>query len=166
LDVPNGGDVIERKIVEKLRGMGIESVTGLNLRHAWVENGRTYCNGTVMEEFDLFFSYNAGGQTQYQMFFYEAIDRIVPCLNNYRSFALTEDKLQTVHLLRNHGVPTADFRLCHRDYSERLRRFIQEYILPLRADIRVILIGHKPACAFWRVAEEDMELTSTSQGAT
>ena len=41
--------------------------------------------------------------------------------------------------------------------------YIQECI-PLRADIRVMLIGHKPACAFWRVAGEDMEITNTSQG--
>ena len=41
--------------------------------------------------------------------------------------------------------------------------YIQECI-PLRADIRVMLIGHKPACAFWRVAGDDMELTNTSQG--
>ena len=41
--------------------------------------------------------------------------------------------------------------------------YIQECI-PLRADIRVMLIGHKPACAFWRVAGEGMELTNTSQG--
>ena len=41
--------------------------------------------------------------------------------------------------------------------------YIQECI-PLKADIRVMLIGHKPACAFWRVAGEDMELTNTSQG--
>ncbi|MCF6201278.1 MAG: helix-hairpin-helix domain-containing protein [Hydrogenimonas sp.] len=41
--------------------------------------------------------------------------------------------------------------------------YIQECI-PLRADIRVMLIGHKPACAFWRVAGEDMDLTNTSQG--
>ncbi len=122
-----GGDVIERKIVDKLKERGIESVTGLNLRHAYVENGRTICNGTVMEELDCFFSYNAGEQTQYQMFLYEAIDRIVPCINNYRSFALTEDKFQTAHLLRNHGVETADFRLCHRDDSDRLRQFMSEW---------------------------------------
>ncbi|WP_201352146.1 ATP-grasp domain-containing protein [Hydrogenimonas urashimensis] len=127
-----GGDVIEEKIVAKLKERGIEAVTGLNLRHAYVENGRTLCPGktgdiVVMEELDAFFSYNAGEQTQYQMFLYEAIDCIIPCLNNYRSFALTEDKFQTAHLLRNHGVPTADFRLCHRDDTERLRQFIAEW---------------------------------------
>jgi len=41
--------------------------------------------------------------------------------------------------------------------------YIQECI-PLKADIRVMLIGHKPACAFWRVAGDDMDLTNTSQG--
>jgi len=122
-----GGDVIERKLVERLRERGIEAVTGLNLRHAYVESGRTICHDTVMEELDCFFSYNAGEQTQYQMFLYEAIDRIVPFLNNYRAFALTEDKFQTAHLLRNHGVPTADFRLCHRDDTDRLRQFIAEW---------------------------------------
>ncbi|BDY13103.1 ATP-grasp domain-containing protein [Hydrogenimonas cancrithermarum] len=122
-----GGDLIEKKIVDRLKERGIEAVTGLNLRQAYVENGTTICNGTKMEELDLFFSYNAGEQTQYQMFLYEALDRVVPCINNFRSFALTEDKFQTAHLLRNNGVPTADFRLCHRDDSARLRQFMREW---------------------------------------
>ena len=49
------------------------------------------------------------------------------------------------------------------DEKKYMPMYIQECI-PLRADIRVMLIGHKPACAFWRVAGEDMELTNTSQG--
>uniref|UniRef100_UPI002627CD7D helix-hairpin-helix domain-containing protein n=1 Tax=Hydrogenimonas sp. TaxID=2231112 RepID=UPI002627CD7D len=49
------------------------------------------------------------------------------------------------------------------DEKKYMPMYIQECI-PLRADIRVMLVGHKPACAFWRVAGEDMELTNTSQG--
>ena len=49
------------------------------------------------------------------------------------------------------------------DEKKYMPMYIQECI-PLRADIRVMLIGHKPACAFWRVAGDDMELTNTSQG--
>lgn len=49
------------------------------------------------------------------------------------------------------------------DEKRYMPMYIQECI-PLRADIRVMLIGHKPACAFWRVAGEDMDLTNTSQG--
>ena len=49
------------------------------------------------------------------------------------------------------------------DEKKYMPMYIQECI-PLRADIRVMLIGHKPACAFWRVAGEDMEITNTSQG--
>jgi len=41
--------------------------------------------------------------------------------------------------------------------------YIQECI-PLRADIRVMLIGHKPVCAFWRKAGKDEWITNTSQG--
>jgi len=49
------------------------------------------------------------------------------------------------------------------DEKKYMPMYIQECI-PLRADIRVMLIGHKPACAFWRVAGEGMEITNTSQG--
>jgi len=49
------------------------------------------------------------------------------------------------------------------DEKKYMPMYIQECI-PLKADIRVMLIGHKPACAFWRVAGEGMELTNTSQG--
>ncbi|WP_456485823.1 helix-hairpin-helix domain-containing protein [Hydrogenimonas sp.] len=49
------------------------------------------------------------------------------------------------------------------DEKKYMPMYIQECI-PLRADIRVMLIGHKPACAFWRVAGEDMDITNTSQG--
>jgi len=126
-----GGEEIEKKIVSALKERGIESVTGLNLRNAYVENGSIVCGedrcSCRMEELDLFFSYNAGEQTQYQMYLYEALDRLIPCINNYRSFALTEDKFQTDYLLSNHGIATPDFRLCHRDDAERLRQFISDW---------------------------------------
>ncbi len=127
-----GGDLIQAKLVAKLAERGIMADTGLNLHNAYVAEGKTFCKNdrgeeTIMEELDCFFSYNAGEQTQYQMYLYEAIDRIVPCLNNFRSFALTEDKFFTAHLLRNYGIPTADFRLCHRDDAQHLRSFMNEW---------------------------------------
>ena len=36
--------------------------------------------------------------------------------------------------------------------------------VPMEADVRVMLIGHKPVCAFWRRAPEGEWLTNTSQG--
>ena len=41
--------------------------------------------------------------------------------------------------------------------------YVQEFI-PMIADIRVMLIGHKPVCAFWRRPPEGEWLTNTSQG--
>jgi ribosomal protein S6--L-glutamate ligase len=122
-----GGDEIEKKIVKKLQERGIEVVTKLNLRYAYVNNGHIKCNGINMEELDCFFSYNAGEQTQYQMFLYKALDKVIPCINNFPSLELTEDKFQTNYLLQNNNIPTADFRLCHRDDTHRLRSFIQEW---------------------------------------
>ena len=41
--------------------------------------------------------------------------------------------------------------------------YIQDFV-PMSADVRVMLIGHKPVCAFWRRPPEGEWLTNTSQG--
>lgn len=41
--------------------------------------------------------------------------------------------------------------------------YVQKFV-PMQADIRVMLIGHKPVCAFWRRPPEGEWLTNTSQG--
>lgn len=58
------------------------------------------------------------------------------------------------------------------DYSEaatllKQKRYYPVYVqdfVPMEADIRVMLIGHKPVCAFWRRPAEGDWLTNTSQG--
>ena len=43
--------------------------------------------------------------------------------------------------------------------------YVQEALDLKGKDIRVMLIGHKPVCAFWRVsADENQKITNTSQG--
>ncbi len=44
-------------------------------------------------------------------------------------------------------------------------QYFQDFV-PMEADIRVMLIGHKPVCAFWRRAPKGEWLTNTSQGGT
>jgi ribosomal protein S6--L-glutamate ligase len=122
-----GGDKIEAKIVEKLKERGIETATGINPRQAVARNGVIFGKNGNSNEFDLFFSYNAGEQTQYQVFLYQALNRIMPTINSYEAFALTEDKFQTSFLLRNHGIETPDFQLCHRDDTARLKEIIKEW---------------------------------------
>ncbi len=41
--------------------------------------------------------------------------------------------------------------------------YMQDFV-PMSADIRVMLIGHKPVCAFWRRPPKGEWLTNTSQG--
>ncbi len=41
--------------------------------------------------------------------------------------------------------------------------YMQDFV-PMKADIRIMLIGHKPVCAFWRRPPEGEWLTNTSQG--
>ena len=122
-----GGDAIEKKLVRQLKERGIKTVPGLNLRHAIAKNGHIIHEGRKLDKLDLFFSYNAGEQTQYQMFLYQALNRVIPMVNSYDAFALTEDKFQTAFMLRQHGVATPSFKLCHRDDAHELKKIIKKW---------------------------------------
>ena len=122
-----GGDAIEKKLVAQLKERGITTETGLNLRHAIAKNGHIIYEGRKLDKLDLFFSYNAGEQTQYQMFLYQALNRVIPMVNSYDAFALTEDKFQTAFTLRQHGVATPSFKLCHRDDTHELKKIIKKW---------------------------------------
>jgi len=123
----SGGDKIEKKIVKKLKERDIDVITGINLRHAIVKKGHILHDKIKVDELDLFFSYNAGEQTQYQVYLYEALSRVIPTVNSFEAFRLTEDKFQTSFLLQHHGIPTPEFQLCHRDDSEHLERIMKKW---------------------------------------
>ena len=122
-----GGDKIQKKIVKRLRDRGIEAVTDINLRNAIAKKGHIYHGKNRVDELDLFFSYNAGEQTQYQTFLYQALNRVIPMINSYDAFALTEDKFQTSFLLQQHGIATPEFQLCHRDNSKQLEKIMNKW---------------------------------------
>lgn len=122
-----GGEAIGKSIIKKLRERDIQTIDDINLRHAVAKNGNITHNKVKLNKLDLFFSYNAGEQTQYQIYLYQALNRIIPMINSYDSFALTEDKFHTSFVLRNHGVQTADYKLCHRDDSHELRKIIKKW---------------------------------------
>ena len=122
-----GGERIAQKIIKKLKERDIEVINDINLRHAVSKNGNIIYNGIKLNKLDLFFSYNAGEQTQYQMYLYQALSRIIPTINSYEAFALTEDKFQTNFLLRNSGVNTPKYKLCHRDDTHELKKIIKKW---------------------------------------
>ena len=121
-----GGDAIGKKIIKKLKEREIDVIDNINLRNATARNGNIYYGKTKLNKLDLFFSYNAGEQTQYQVYLYQALSRIIPMINSYESFALTEDKFHTSFVLRNAGIQTADYRLCHRDDTDELKKSITD----------------------------------------
>ena len=122
-----GGDVIQNSLIAQLQERDISAITNLNLRNATATNGAIYCDGIRMEELDLFFSYNAGQQTQYQLYLYETLDRYIPIINNYQAFSLTEDKFKTAHLLQRNGIITPEYELCHRNDVYTLHRILKEW---------------------------------------
>jgi len=122
-----GGDKIAKKIIKKLNNRNIDVVDNINLRHATAKNGHILYKDIKLDKLDLFFSYNAGEQTQYQMYLYQALNRVIPMINSYESFALTEDKFHTSFILRQHGIATADYKLCHRDDGHELKKIIKKW---------------------------------------
>lgn len=122
-----GGEVIQAKMVNKLRERDIAVITDLNLAHATAHNGHIVCHNVYMEDLDAFFSYNAGHQTLYQMYMYQSLNDTIPCLNNYDAFALCEDKFRTSHKLSRAGIRTADYRLCSRSDKQTLKHTIREW---------------------------------------
>lgn len=122
-----GGEKIGKKIIKKLKERGIDTLNDINLRHAIAKNGHILYDGIKLDKLNLFFSYNAGEQTQYQMYLYQALNRVIPMINSYEAFALTEDKFHTSFILRNNGIKTADYKLCHRDDGHHLNKIIKKW---------------------------------------
>jgi ribosomal protein S6--L-glutamate ligase len=122
-----GGDKIQKKIIKKLKDREIDVTTGINLRDAIARNGHILWKDEKLDKLDLFFSYNAGEQTQYQMYLAKALNHVVPMINSYDALELTEDKFQTSFLLRKHGIQTADYKLCHRDDTHHLKTIMKKW---------------------------------------
>jgi len=121
----SGGTEIERKIVAQLNDRNIEAITGLDLNQASAHNGSIFCNGHMMDELDLFFSYNAGQQSPFQVYLYQTLSSMIPTINNYAAFELTEDKFRTAHLLKTHGIPTSDYIVCNKNNIEQLKEHLR-----------------------------------------
>ncbi len=113
-----GGDAIGKKIIKKLKERDIDTIDDVNLRYATAKNANIIFNGFKLNKLDLMFSYNAGEQTVYQTYLYQALNRMIPMINSYDAFQLTEDKFQTSMILKNAKVNTADYRLFHRDEAQ------------------------------------------------
>ncbi|MAC82799.1 MAG: hypothetical protein CL624_01560 [Arcobacter sp.] len=122
-----GGDEIQKKIITKLNERDIAVTPGINLRDAVAKNSHIIWEDKKVDKLDLFFSYNAGEQTQYQVYLSKALNRIIPMINSFDSFELSEDKFQTSYLLRQHGIQTADYKLCHRDDTHHLKTIMKKW---------------------------------------
>ena len=119
-----GGDVIEQKIISRLREHDIEAIARLDLSQGYAFNGQIYCHGVTMDSLDLFFTYNAGQQTPYQVYLYQTLSEIIPTINNYKAFALTEDKFRTNDLLSRNGITTPDHIVCNKNNIETLKEHL------------------------------------------
>ena len=129
-----GGDNIQKKLIKQLNDRNIDVISGLNLRNAIAKNSNIICQSDYKNEkdikvnkLDLFFSYNAGEQTQYQLYLFKALSKLIPTINNYDAFELTEDKFLTSFLLKNNGITTPDYKLCHRDDGHQLTKIMKKW---------------------------------------
>jgi len=123
----SGGAEIEKKIILKLLERGINSITGLDLRYSQADANGMRNKGVNLYDLDLFFSYNAGEQTQSQIYFYEQLNRVMPTLNSFEAFKITEDKFITNQVLALNNVCKNDFFICHREEPEFIREKFREW---------------------------------------
>ncbi len=123
----SGGADVEQKLILKLLERGINSVTGLDLRYSEADKKGLRCKGFNLADMDLFFSYNAGEQTVSQVYFYEQLNKIIPTINSFEAFRLTEDKFQTNMALSLAGVNCSDYFICHREEPDRIRDLFAEW---------------------------------------
>ncbi|OUR60056.1 hypothetical protein A9Q74_14785 [Colwellia sp. 39_35_sub15_T18] len=122
-----GGQLIQDEMVRKLKARDIDVITELNLTNAMAADGHILCKKVAMEELDLFFSYNAGKQTQYQLYLYQILNESVPCINNFDSFALTEDKFRTSHKLTQAGIVTPEYKMLKCSDKKKLKKTMQDW---------------------------------------
>lgn len=122
-----GGQFIQDEISRRLMARDIAVIPDLNLAHAVATKGSIRCKKIAMEQLDLFFSYNAGKQSQYQMYLYQTLSQSVPCINNFESFALTEDKFRTSHKLTQAGIVTPEYKMLKRGDKKRLKKTLQDW---------------------------------------
>jgi len=129
----SGGDIIQNKIVKKLKEREINSVTGIDLGKAIVSNGNISCDTrgncacNLNQQIDLLFSYNAGDSSPYQNYLYQALSKVMPLINNYDAHTLSEDKFQTSFVLKNSGIQTADYELCYKDDLQHIASTIHKW---------------------------------------
>jgi len=123
----SGGEAIRDKIVEKLRERDIYSYMNLDLRSSFGTPSGIYCNDLNMYDLDLFFSYNAGEQTIYQVYMYEMLDQVIRTVNSFESFKLSEDKFKTNQLLNKAGIATPEFFLCNKNETTKLKELISTW---------------------------------------
>lgn len=127
----SGGEQIQKKMIKKLKERDIDVISNINLKDAIAKNGHIIYEmknkNLKLDKLDLFFSYNAGEQTPYQVYLYKALNRIIPMINSYEAFELSEDKFHTSFFLRKHGILTADYKLCHSDDAHRLNTIMKKW---------------------------------------
>lgn len=119
-----GGETIQQRLIDQLTEREIKVLPYLDLAQGHAFNGNIYCRGVVMNELDLFFTYNAGQQTPYQMYLYQTLSRHIPTINNFDAFALTEDKFRTNDLLIQQGIPTPDHILVNKNNIDDLKQHL------------------------------------------
>ena len=128
-----GGKEIEEKLRLKLLEREIDVISGVDLNKAIVSNGAILCDPyghktyNLKECIDLFFSYNAGEQTAYQIYLYQSLSKLMPTINNFDAFMMTEDKFQTSFFLKNHGIPTADYEFFHHENHLHLETILNKW---------------------------------------
>ena len=117
------------------------------------ENVSLFCakNGVATPKTGIFYDAKEGDAYLKKCFYPQIVKRSYGA-SNYGGYF--------VHKVDNYQEAKALFA------KEKYMPMYMQNAIPLKfdGDIRVMLIGHKPVCAFWRYSAKDEWITNTSQG--
>jgi len=122
-----GGEKVQSKIVEKLKEKNIQTICDLNLKDAYANENGIFIDDLKLNELDLFFSYNASGQTAQQIYMYEELNKYIPMINSFKSFKLSEDKFRTNMALNKAGIKTAQFLMCDKNNTKLIKNTFKKW---------------------------------------
>lgn len=122
-------DELER-LVEKLIQSGFSDIiTELNIDKFYAKNGRIYEGNLCISDLDMVFWFYclAPGSNSWDLTMLRTLAQTTPVLPNPNTIARGLDKFHSHTLLRNAGIPTADFSLFRSDNAHNILKYLSEW---------------------------------------
>lgn len=118
----DGGSKIKKIIIPRIESEGIEVWSDIDFEKCIVKNNAIYHHdGRRIDDSDLIYHSNWGGQTKYQKGIFLALEDIgVKLINPFKNYLITSDKFRANFILKRNGLPVAESILVNNNLHEMM----------------------------------------------